>query len=310
MKNIFFNLSIFLMLSIVINAQQNSPMLITGSSEDPVLNPVFSPDGKYIAFTKTGFRGLYIYDMSADEIKQLSDELSAGFAFRWSSDSKSILSRVARYENRLRYNSLKIFHVENGKSLQLSEETTSMQFLPEWIPGNDRVILPRENSAQIFQTDKELFLRENEKQLVVYSLHNKIVVKDFSTSVEKVLTPFPGSEYLNVVLSPDKQKIVFEVYGGNLFVMNTDGSAITDLGIGYNPKWISDSENVVFMITQDDGHNITSSDIFIINIDGSGKTNLTNTDNIIELNPSISQDGNMLVYESYKDGGIYLMKLD
>lgn len=310
MKNVFLLITIFLLISIFINAQPNNSVFLTGSTEQPALNPVFSPDGKYIAFTKAGFRGLYVYNRESKQITQLSNELAAGFAFKWSSDSKSILSRVARYEDRIRYNSLKIYHVENGKSVQLSEESTGMQFLPEWIPGNDRVVLPGKDDIKIFQTDKELFLSENEKKLVVYSLHNKIVVIDFSTSTENVLMPFPGKEYLNVVLSPDKQKIAFEVYGGNLFIMNIDGSGITDLGKGYNPKWSADSEHIVYMITEDDGHNFTSSDIFIINIDGSDKTNLTNTGNIIELNPSLSPDGKLLVFESYNDGGIYLMNLD
>jgi Tol biopolymer transport system component len=40
------------------------------------------------------------------------------------------------------------------------------------------------------------------------------------------------------------------------------------------------------------------------------KRNLTNTEDEIELNPSISPDGRTIVFESYLNGSIYLMNLD
>lgn len=310
MKKIVFLVTFILQASIPLFSQVNDHLLLTGTVEYPALSPIHSPDGNMIAFTTAGFNGLYIYKLDTGTIQMISDEPSAGFAFRWSSDSKSILTRVARYADQRRYNSVKIFHIDTGLAEQLSDEYTSLLYLPEWIPGNDRVILPQKDGSAILETGKEPFITENETKIVAYSLYDRIVVKDFSNYDEKVLTPFPGSEYLNISLSPDRTKIAFEVYGGNLFVMNTDGTGLTDLGTGYNAKWSGDSKQLVYMITEDDGHTYTSSDIYIINVDGSGKTNLTNTNDIIELNPCISPDGGSIVYESYKDGAIYLMYLD
>lgn len=308
MKKLFFLLTFILYAHIFMFAQVNDPVYITGSFEDPALSPHYSPDGSIIAFTKAGYTGLFVYELSSGNITQITDEASAGFAFRWSSDSKSILTRVARYDDNRKYNSINIYHVDTGESKQLTEETTSMLFLPEWIPGNDRIIIPQTDEVEIFETGKEPILTEN--KIVVYSLYDRIVVRDFSNSHKKVLIPFPGSEYLNISLSPDRTKIAFEVYGGNLYVINTDGTGLTDLGTGYNAKWSGDSQQLVYMITEDDGHTFTSSDIYLINNDGSGKMNITSTDELIELNPSISPDGTSVVYESYNDGAIYLMKLD
>ncbi|MFO7526940.1 MAG: hypothetical protein R6W68_15920 [Ignavibacteriaceae bacterium] len=310
MKKIVLLATFILQSGLFLFSQVNDPLLLTGSVEHPALSPIYSPDGSMIAFTTAGFKGLYIYKLNTESISQLTDEPSAGFAFRWSSDSKSILTRVASYFDQQRYNSVKIFHVETGDAEQLTEESTSMPFLPEWIPGNDRVILPQKDGSAIIETGKEPFITENENKIVAYSLYDRIVVNDLSNSDERILNPFPGSNYLNVLISPDRTKIVFEVYGGNLFVINIDETGLTDLGIGFNAKWSGESKQLVYMITEDDGHTYTSSDIYIINADGSGKTNLTNTSDIIELNPSISPDGESIVYESYDDGAIYLMYLD
>lgn len=310
MKKIVFLVTFILQASILLFSQVNDHLLLTGTVEYPALSPIHSPDGNMIAFTTAGFNGLYIYKLDTGTILKITDEPSAGFAFRWSSDSKSILTRVARYADQRRYNSVKIFHIDTGEVEQLSDESTSLPYLPEWIPGNDRVVLPQKDEPVIFETGKEPFTTENETKIAAYSLNDLIVVKDFSTSEERIINPFPGSNYLNVLLSPDRTKIVFEVYGGNLFVINIDGTGLTDLGTGYNAKWSGDSKQLVYMITEDDGHTYTSSDIYMINVDGSGKTNLTNTNDIIELNPCISPDGESIVYESYKDGAIYLMYLD
>ncbi len=274
------------------------------------MNPVYSPDGTKIAFTKSGYQGLYIYNFADGSISQLSEEFSAGYAFKWSSDSKSILSRVTRYDGPRGYSSLKIFDVGSATAIQISDETTSMPYLPEWIPGNDKVLLPQKDGVKIFESGKEQSFLERQSAVVVYSTYDKIFVEDIAKSEIKTLEPLEGKKYLNVSASPDGSKIAFEVYGGNLFIMNIDGTNLIDLDVGYNPKWSADSKSLVYMITEDDGHTYTASDIFIINTDGTNKRNLTNTNDSIEMNPSISPDGKTIVYEAFDDGSIYLKNIE
>lgn len=309
-KFIFILLTILTSAAITNMAQNAGRVYLTGSLDDVSKNPVFSPDGNYLAYTKAGYNGIFIYDINNKSFLQLTDEPSAGFAFKWSSDSKHLLTRTARYENIRRYNSVKVFNVVTGSSDQLSGESTYMPYLPEWLPGNDKVLLPGQESVDYFETGIELYNSENVEPIVVYSLYDRFVIRNISNSSETILQPLNNQQYLNVTLSPDRSKIVFEVYGGNLYVINVDGSQLIDLGIGYNPKWTFDSKQIVYMIAEDDGHNFTSSDIYLINADGTNKRNITNTKDVIELNPSISPDGKTLAYESYTDGAIYLMNLD
>ena len=73
---------------------------------------------------------------------------------------------------------------------------------------------------------------------------------------------------LTFLYLPIKLKMVFEVMGGNMFVVNIDGSNLTDLGKGNRPKWSSDSKKIIYMIAEDNGHEFTASDIYTINADG------------------------------------------
>ncbi len=311
MKKIVFILFIlFLSQPTLLLAQDNNSVWLTGSLDDISMNPVYSPDGTKIAFTKTDYQGLYIYNFTDGSISQLSDEISAGYAFKWSSDSKSILSRVARYDGPRRYNSIKIFDVNTGTSLQISEETRNMHYLPQWSSGNDKVLLPQKDGLRVFQSGKEQSIMERQNAVVVYTTYDKIIVEDIASSVVRTLEPLEGKKYLNVTASPDGSKIAFEVYGGNLFVMNIEGTDLIDLDTGYNPKWSADSKSLVYMITEDDGHTFNASDIFIISADGTNKRNLTNTNDSTEMNPSISPDGKTIVYDAFDDGSIYLKNIE
>ena len=146
--------------------------------------------------------------------------------------------------------------------------------------------------------------------LVVFQKNNKIVVKNLTDNSEQILEPVKEARYLYVSASPDNSKIVFKVIGGSMFTMNIDGSSLTDLGEGNSPKWSPDSKKIIYTISQDDGYNYTASDIYMIDVDGLQKINISNTTNKIEMNPSFSPDGKIIVYDELNSGSIFLMTIE
>ena len=296
-------------LSGLITAQSNYQLMISGSAEEAVMNPIFSPDGKNIAFTKTGYQGIWIYNLQTQSSFQLTDEDAAGFAFKWSADSKSILTRVAKYENIRRYNAVKVFDIITKKSNQLSDYRTFMPYLPQWIEGDSKVFLPVKGKDEVFLTGKE---KNNNifSSIVAFEKNNKLIIKNIAKESEQTFEPIKDAEYINLSTSPDRTKIVFEVMGGNMFVMNIDGTRLIDLGKGNRPRWSSDNNKIIYMNTEDDGQNFTASDIFIINSDGTQKRNITNSRDLIEMNPGFAPDGKSIVFDVINDGSIYLMNIE
>ena len=132
---------------------------------------------------------------------------------------------------------------------------------------------------------------------------------NIDTKKYDLFSPLGDEYYLNIVVSPDDQKVAFEVYGGNLHVMNLDGTGLKDLGKGHRPQWAPDSQHLVYMITSDDGHTIISSDLYTININGSDKKRLLNSDNKLEMNPSWSPDGIKIIYDVSDEGAIYSIEV-
>ncbi|OGU70139.1 MAG: hypothetical protein A2V93_05785 [Ignavibacteria bacterium RBG_16_34_14] len=314
MKKIFY---IYLLLCtsfiIPVNAQSlKNPNVekLFGEVGQIFMSPVWSPNGSMIAFTSSGYKGIWIINLKNKNVKQITNETAAGFALKWSDDSKSILTRVARYEGVRRYNAVKIFNVETGETNQLTDYRTMMPGLPDFALADEKVIMYGKDKLEIFDSgiEAESNKKLNSSQKIVYLRDDKIAVEDITTSQLEIFEPVKGERVLNLQVSPDGNKVAFEIIGGDMYIMNVDGTGLTDLGKGYRPKWSPDNRYIVYMITEDDGHQILSSDIYTIRIDGTEKINLTNTDNKLEMNPDWSPDGRSIVFDILDEGAIYIMQ--
>jgi len=264
-----------------------------------------------IAVTGQNYQGLWVMNAEGDQLRQLSDEIGAGYGFAWSSDSREIVARVSKYENKRRYNAVKVFEVDKGTSRMLTGYRTLMTGLPQWIDGDQRVYIYGNKGLEIFQARRSGpgLQKEGRGSSRIVGLGKQGLVTGKTDGKLKKLQPVKG-QYLNAVLSPDGLKIAFEVVGGNLYVLNVDGSGLVDLGEGYRPQWSPDSQWIVYMITRDDGHRYLASDIYAVRADGRGKVNLTSTEDRLEMNPSWSPDGRSVAYDVMGEGRIYLIGVE
>lgn len=101
------------------------------------------------------------------------------------------------------------------------------------------------------------------------------------------------------------------IYAGTLSfrISNEDGSLVRLLPSGpenKGPVWSPDGQRIYFLSTRDG-----NSEIYVINADGSGETNLTNHASSDSV-PSVSPDGNKIAFETDRDGDseIYVMNAD
>ncbi len=305
----FVLISSFFVLSV--NAQ-SKPEKLVGSIETGFTAPVWSPDGSMIAFTSAKYKGIWTIILENKNVKQITGESAAGFGFKWSDDSKTILTRVAKYEGPKRYNAVKTFNVETGTSNQLTDYRTMMPGLPAFTSGDNKVFMYGRHNLEIFDSGIETnsLKKSNNSSKIVYLKDDKIAVEDLTTNQINIYEPVKNERVLNLRTSPDGKKVTFEIIGGDMYVMNIDGTGLIDLGKGNRPKWSPDNQHIVYMITEDDGYQILSSDIYTINIDGSNKTNLTNTDDKLEMDPDWSPDGNKIAYDILDEGAIYIITIN
>ncbi|MBN1154553.1 PD40 domain-containing protein [candidate division KSB1 bacterium] len=291
---------------------KNEPLPVTEENAGySFMQPRWSPDGSKIAVTADRYNGIWIAEADGSGMSQLTDDQSAGYGFEWSSDSKAIISRIAQYEGFRRYNAIKMYDVSTGASKLLSDVRTSMSGLPQWFDNDQKVIIFSDNVLEIFETGRNVSsLNKSKRASSVFFLKDDYIGKADLDSKEIIdLAPVENERYLNLTMSPDQSKLAFEVMGGSMYVINTDGTGLIDLGTGFRPQWAPDSRHLVYMVTQDDGHQYVSSDIQIIDIYTKEISRLSFATDKLEMNPSWSPQGDKIAFDVMDEGKVYVIEL-
>jgi Tol biopolymer transport system component len=283
------------------------PEKLIGGEGQYYTNPVWSPDGMKIAVSGANYKGLWVMNGDGSSLANLSEEASAGFGYEWSADSKELVTTVTKFEGAYRSNAIKIFNLEQGSERELTGYRKNIPAIPHLTADNSQVYFYTGKNLEFIDTGKHPKIT-NVKPLY-FIKHGNIYTQGSSENLVTSSQVLVDEECLNVRISPDGKKISYEVMGGNLYVMNSDGSNRVDLGEGYNARWAPDSEYLIYMVTEDDGHQFLSSELFISHSDGSAKLQLTNSEFELEMNPSWSPNGQQVVYNNDRDGAIYLITI-
>ena len=247
----------------IMNADGSGPTQLTNTPDNDI-DPVWSPNGKQIAFNRFNdtFSTLEILVINADGsgVTHIADN---AFATAWSPDGK----RIAFASNRNGGDEVFVMNADGSGVTQLTSNDFVRDFPTAWSPDGKQIL---------FQSD-----RDGNTELYVMNVDGTGVTR---------LTNNPASdEGDHAGWSPDGTRIVFSSTrdGGllHIFAMNPDGSGVTQLTSGAfvddDPVWSPDGQQIAFHSTRDGG----DEDIFVVNADGTGVTQLTFNDGIFDAVP-------------------------
>ncbi len=287
------------------------PVAVTRADDGPFTGARWSPDGSLLAISPVGNGGIWVVRSDGSGLRQVTEAPGSGFGFSWSPDGSSIAARVDREEaDRRRSHAVVVFDVEDGSSRNLTGFRHDMPSLPAWGPGTADVVLPTSTGLDRLGAGLEPDARRaGRADRFVVLREGRPVVANADARTARPMDLFPDETLLNLVASPDGNRVAFEVLGGNTWVLDVTTGSTTDLGRGYRPQWSPDGRWIVYMVTEDDGEQFLSSDLVAVRSDGSERVRLTDSPDRLEMNPSWSPDGSRLAFDDLLDGVVYLLPI-
>lgn len=118
-----------------------------------------------------------------------------------------------------------------------------------------------------------------------------------------------GDKFFGAVLSPDGDKVVFQGLATGLHLYIRSTGALRYIGPGTAPSWSSDGTRVVYEVTEDDGHDVVASDLYVYEVAHDRVLAITATDRVIERRPSFSPAGTTIAYDDGA-GGVFVGRLE
>jgi Tol biopolymer transport system component len=231
---------------------------------------MMSPDGSKILFLsyRDGDAELYVVNPDGTGTAKLTDNTAADFYPSWSPDSKKIV-----FCQDYGVHTINV----DGSGLTVLTSPYSSDTGPEWSPDGSRILFNRriQGRADIFS------------------------IKPDGTDLRNLTNTAIAEEYYPA-WSPDSSKIAFTTYragdsNDKVYVMNADGTGQTRVSDGSSwdlrPRWSWDGSKIAYV-----SHISPTSNLEIVNVDGSGKTVLTNIFGDLNSGFTWSRDGNSIVF--------------
>ncbi len=288
-----------------------TPEILVDEGASYYMSPVWSPDGRHIAFTSAEYRGIWTIPAEGGTLRQITNEDAAGFGISWSSDGSAIAARPAQFDDRYRLNAIKVFNVDTGDERTLIEYQRGQMSLPQWTDLDQRIAVQVQREVEILETGMEPARREKQlrDEAVMIPRNNRIEKVSLSAVATEVVEDFGDRNILNLVPSPDGSVIAVQIMGEGIYVIDADGRNLCEIGRAENPVWSPEGRYLIAMITEDDGHNITGSELYAIDITTAQRYHLTAHTDVIALHPTVSPDGQRVAFGDPNTGRIYTMTI-
>ncbi len=271
--------------------------------------PQWSPNGKLISLTSEGCDGIYVMNNDGSNFITLSTDVGIGYMPQWSADSKEILVRDTRW-----------IQTPTGEDRVHAAWVINLKGVKKRVTQDVNIMQP---AAWKYTSTGAKTVSANGIKTISASYEknidmSKVKISDINTANISFIV---DGDYLYVVdaagnkrlvhegrpfcpaLSPNGKMVVFNNVD-DVMVMNIDGSNKRKLARGFNATWANDTQ-IIYERTNDNGHEYTAGELYILNINGGSEKAITATNNMIERQPVVSPDGSKLLFISDNDGQLY-----
>lgn len=232
-------------------------------------HPAWSPDGSWIAFSTHG-KDISLVRPDGSELTEIPGGVGQERFPAWSPDGRQIAYETTFVRDGVRKSEICVMSPDGGDRRCLTDNDEDDHH-PTWAPDGSSIAFQR-------------WVKHGCKPNAGCGVQSDIFVMDASGANERNLTEDSGTSDIHPDWSPDGTRIAFASHrdgggaGFTLFTMRSDGSDVRSLGhAGSGPVWSPDGSRIAFSSFE--------RDLIVINADGSDPVNITNTDDVVEVDP-------------------------
>jgi hypothetical protein len=259
-----------------------------GPDDAPFLvTPRWSPAGDRLLVSGHFGIGLHLLDLAGGSLRTL-DPSAQGRAV-WSPDALRVLLPVPQAED-----AFEAIDVVSGTR----ERMPRPAFLPETIP----LFEGRAGAEFLFDADGRRLLYEE------YS--GRLVAWDGDRRVNLVEVDAWGPR-----AAPDGRRVAWcegHLHQSELVVAALDGTVLFR-GRGAHPAWLADGARLVFSepapeLAHDGRPFVGFAELWLLDVRSGARTRLTDTPELIEMEPALSPQGTQLAWADWSDGTIHVAR--
>ncbi|SEH04601.1 hypothetical protein [Candidatus Venteria ishoeyi] len=265
---------------------------------------IFSPtNNNIIAYTDRAYSKIYTLSLdnsvnantrrSMKSISVVSEKSKSGFGFQWTDNGENIVFRAGEFGS----SEVILVNIDGNEYTSLTEKVANVS-IP--ILQNNKISYLKDGMLVSQNLPYKGARRHSEYNVNFFQKNGKIVLDSNQISPKNIACFLPK-------ISPNLLSLSYECIDGSLYVYNIITKNTVLVGLGSNIKWSSNGMKLVYERPFDNGYEIISSDIFIVNIDGTNPVNLTDNIDLIVRRPALSHDGKKIATDI--DGDIYIADL-
>ncbi|MDI6851371.1 MAG: hypothetical protein QMD82_05485 [bacterium] len=237
------------------------------------------------------YQGIYLYNVKSGDVKKIAE----GNAFKLALSPNRDKILYADYDK------IKLLHFDGSEKV-IVEHSEKVGF-PVWIDdsllaytfgGVLHIVDTLGNLKTTIDGVRSYYIDYSpEAKLFAFQEDDQIYLIDWDGNKKKITD---DGVFFAPLFSPNGRFIAYNEISKGIFIYDIGSGESIFVSKGNNPSWSPDGNLLIFNISQDNGYDIISSEIYVYSVAEKFVKKLTSSKDVSELKPFFSPDGKRVYF--------------
>ncbi len=151
-------------------------------------------------------------------------------------------------------------------------------------------------------------ISNNNKTIAYNDNNDQIILIDILTGLKTQISDNLKG-YFNPKFSNSGNYLLYQALNGEIYLYSFSTKKTINVGVGFAPEWANNSDKFIYYTKTIEKEELTNTDIYEYDCNNNIKTQLTSTNDILEIDPSYGENDEEIIYSLLSDNKIFVTKL-